>query len=64
MNRVEIQQSRRAGPTSMAWVYCSSRSSILEMGRAGWDLFTLLLEGGRRVTPAVTSVGLQPYPEP
>ena len=35
--------------TSMAWVYCSRRPSILEMGRAGWDFFTLLLEDRRRV---------------
>ena len=37
------QKVRAPVPTSTAWVYCSSRSSILEMGRAGWDLFTLLL---------------------
>lgn len=35
----------------MAWVYCCRRSSILEMGKAGWDFFTLLLKGRRRVEP-------------
>lgn len=45
------ETSGGAGCTSTAWVYCSSRSSILETGRTGWDLFTLLLEGRSGVRP-------------
>lgn len=48
----------------MACVYCSSRSSILEMGKAGWDFFTLLLEGRRRVTPHAPSLGFHTHPDP
>lgn len=48
MNGGRAQQKVRLPvPTSTAWVYCSSRSSILEMGRAGWDFLTLLLEERR-----------------
>lgn len=51
MNGGESQQKQGPKHTSMACVYCSSRSSILEIGRAGWDFFTLLLEGRRRSCP-------------
>ena len=56
------QKVRAPVPTSTAWVYCSSRSSILEMGRAGWDFLTLLLEE-RRVLPRSPHSASGPHPE-
>lgn len=49
--------------TSMACVYCSSLSSIVEMGRAGWDFFMLLLEERRRVMAQAPSLSFYAHPE-
>lgn len=41
--------------TSMAWVYCSSLSSILETGSGACVFFILLLEGGKMVERMFTT---------